>query len=217
MGVIPSTHDLTVNSDSYHLHGRFVFLITTQIAVFYGFHLRNILLDRFTFPWSKVASSARRWPFRSSDLLDGLVIVLLYSSICHLTSAMIFAFGRGLLSLLNLIPFLSPILAPLTRQLLEGPWTIFLPFLHISLLFKSFLLSVMTLSSLEFAGMLFDAFVSQVSTRTKQKTRHFLHHYTARGRGKEHIESPPHGRLRRCFLGHVHEVSRILRALSNCN
>ena len=158
------------NSDSYHLSGRFLFLLTTQMAVFYGFHLRNILLDRFAFPWSKVSSSSvRRWPFRSSDFVDGFVIVLLYTCICSLSSAVIFAFARSLLSLLNAVPVLSPIFAPMTRHFLRGPWTLLLPLLHIPLLFRSFLLSVMTLSSLEFADMLFDAFVTQVSAHMRQK------------------------------------------------
>jgi nucleoporin NDC1 len=76
---------------------------------------------------------------------------------------LIFAVTRGLLSLLNAIPFLSPILSPLTHHFLQGPWTILLPFLHIPLLFQSFFLSVMTLFALEFADMLFDTFVTQVS------------------------------------------------------
>ena len=150
----------------YYLNGRFLYLYLSQATILYGFHLRNILLDRFAFRWSMASSSSsvQEWPFQFPDLVNTSLTLTLFACICTFSSASAFAVARALLPLLFNLPFLPYILKPLTAHFLRGPWTIFLPFLHFSLLIRTFLLSIATLSSLEFANVLFDSFVTRVSS-----------------------------------------------------
>jgi nucleoporin NDC1 len=129
-----------------------------------GCFLRNILLDRFVFRWSLASSSSvTQGPFRLTNLANASFTFTLFACICTCCSATFFAFARLFLPLALKLPFLSSILRPLTAHFLRGSWIVLAPFLHFSLLTRSLLLCITTVHTLEFADMLFDSFVTQVS------------------------------------------------------
>jgi nucleoporin NDC1 len=148
----------------YYLNGRFLFLLFSQFTMLCGCFLRNILLDRFVFRWSLASSSSvTQWPFRLTDLTNVSLTLAFFACICTSCSATFFAFARLLLPLVLKLPFLSYTIRPLTAHFLRGSWTVFVPFLHFSLLTRALLLSITTIYALEFADILFDSFVTQVS------------------------------------------------------
>lgn len=63
------------------------------------------------------------------------------------------------------VPLLRAALRPFTLHFLRGPWTIVLPLFHLPLQARTFILGFTTLASWEFAEILFEAYIPQVSHR----------------------------------------------------
>ena len=78
------------------------------------------------------------------------------------------AFGLARLIFLPLllrVPLVRSLLNPFVGHFIRGPWTLTLPFRHISLQWHAFTLGVFTLANWEFAEALFDFYIPQVRRR----------------------------------------------------
>ncbi|KAG1870825.1 nucleoporin protein Ndc1-Nup [Suillus subluteus] len=147
--VLSSVH---VMKHPYYLNGRLLFLILAQLWLAASFLLRNIMLDRFVFRWTK--------SFNSSELL--LLKMTLFTSFSLMVYSVVFGLSRMLaLPLLLKLPVVSSIVRPFVAHFAKGTWTITLPILHWSLLVRSFMMGLVTVMSWEFAESLFDAYVPQ--------------------------------------------------------
>ncbi|KAG2034794.1 nucleoporin protein Ndc1-Nup [Suillus americanus] len=145
----------------YYLNGRLLFLILAQLWLAASFLLRNIMLDRFVFRWTKSFNSSEP-PYSPSNLLKLLLKMALFTSFSLMVYSVAFGLSRMLaLPLLLKLPVMSSIVRPFVAHLAKGTWTLTLPILHWSLLVRSFMMGLVTVMSWEFAESLFDAYVPQ--------------------------------------------------------
>lgn len=145
----------------YYLNGRLLFLILAQSWLAASFLLRNIMLDRFVFRWTKPLNSSEL-PYAPSNLLKLLLTMALFTSFSLTLYGVVFGLSRMLvLPLLLKLPVVSSIVRPFVAHFARGTWTLTLPLLHWSLLVRSFTMGLVTLMSWEFAESLFDAYVPQ--------------------------------------------------------
>ncbi|KAG0696162.1 nucleoporin protein Ndc1-Nup [Suillus ampliporus] len=145
----------------YYLNGRLLFLILAQLWLAASFFLRNIMLDRFVFRWTKPLNSSEL-PFTPSNLLKLVLTMTLFTSFSSMVYGVAFGLSRLLvLPLLLKLPVVSSVVRPFIAHFARGPWTLSLPILHWSLLVRSFMMGLVTVMSWEFAESLFDAYVPQ--------------------------------------------------------
>lgn len=153
----------------YYLNGRLLFLILAQLWLAASFLLRNIMLDRFVFRWTKYFNPSEL-PYSPSNLLKLLLTMALFTSFSLMAYSVAFGLSRMLaLPLLLGLPVVSSIVRPFIAHFAKGTWTLTLPILHWSLFVRSFMMGLVTVMSWEFAELLFDAYVPQpikVSTLT---------------------------------------------------
>lgn len=153
----------------YYLNGRLLFLILAQLWLAASFLLRNIMLDRFVFRWTK-SFNPSELPYSPSNLLKLLLTMALFTSFSLMAYSVAFGLSRMLaLPLLLKLPVVNSIVRPFIAHFAKGTWTLTLPILHWSLLVRSFMIGLVTVMSWEFAELLFDAYVPQpikVSTLT---------------------------------------------------
>ncbi|KAG5716381.1 Nucleoporin NDC1 [Termitomyces sp. T112] len=140
----------------FYLNGRLLFVVLSQIFVALAFSLRNITLDRFVFRWVRESTTRR---FNIGDIVQSIVIAALLATLALSLTASVFGIIRLTLPLVYKLPLLRIILRPFTAHFLRGPWTIFLPLRHVSLLIKSWFLGFTTLATWEFSNEIFDTFV----------------------------------------------------------
>ncbi|KAG1726683.1 nucleoporin protein Ndc1-Nup [Suillus lakei] len=145
----------------YYLNGRLLFLILAQLWLAASFLLRNIMLDRFVFRWTKPLNPSEL-PFAPSNLLKLLLTMTLFTSFSSVVYSVVFGLSRVVvLPLLLKLPVVSSIVRPFIAHFAKGPWSLTLPILHWSLLVRSFMMGLVTVMSWEFAESLFDAYVPQ--------------------------------------------------------
>lgn len=145
----------------YYLNGRLLFLILAQLWLAASFLLRNIMLDRFVFKWTKPLNSSEL-PYATSNLLKLVLTMALFTSFSLMMYSVAFGLSRMLvLPLLLKLPAVSNIIRPFVAHYAKGTWTLTLPILNWSLLVRSFMMGLVTLMSWEFAESLFDAYVPQ--------------------------------------------------------
>ncbi|KAG1856374.1 nucleoporin protein Ndc1-Nup [Suillus subalutaceus] len=145
----------------YYLNGRLLFLVLAQLSLAASFLLRNIMLDRFVFRWTKSFNSSEL-PYSPSNLLKLLLKMALFTSFSLMVYSVVFGLSRMLaLPLLLKLPVVSSIVRPFVAHFAKGTWTLTLPVLHWSLLVRSFMMGLVTVMSWEFAESLFDAYVPQ--------------------------------------------------------
>ncbi|KAG2151633.1 nucleoporin protein Ndc1-Nup [Suillus bovinus] len=145
----------------YYLNGRLLFLILAQLWLATSFLLRNIMLDRFVFRWTKNVNSSEL-PYATSNVLKQILTMALFTSFSLMLYGVAFGLSRMLiLPLLLKLPVVSSIIRPFVAHFAKGTWTLTLPILHWSLLVRSFMMGFVTLMSWEFAESLFDAYVPQ--------------------------------------------------------
>lgn len=145
----------------YYLNGRLLFLVLAQLWLAASFLLRNIMLDRFVFKWTKPLNSSEL-PYATSNLLKLVLTMALFTSFSLMMYSVAFGLSRMLvLPLLLKLPAVSNIIRPFVAHYAKGTWTLTLPILHWSLLVRSFMMGLVTLMSWEFAESLFDAHVPQ--------------------------------------------------------
>ncbi|KAL4079901.1 nucleoporin protein Ndc1-Nup [Scleroderma yunnanense] len=144
----------------FYLNGRLIFLVMAQAWFALSFAVRNIMLERFVFRWSRNASSNTTSVYLNLPILFmtiGLFTLLsltAYNVIVGLTRMIV-------LPILIRIPVISAILRPLAAHFVRGPWTLILPLRHHSLEFRAFVLGWITLANWEFAETLFDVHIPQ--------------------------------------------------------
>lgn len=144
----------------YYLNGRLVYLLFSQITIASGYLVRDIMLDRFAFRWNS-SSIVSKWPFGVLDILRATVTIIVFASLSVPLSALLFGLVRIILPITFKLPLVHYLLRPFLAHFLRGSWSILLPFQHIGLLVRAWLLGLTTLTSWEAGSLLFDAFVTQ--------------------------------------------------------
>ncbi|KAF9219115.1 hypothetical protein BS17DRAFT_790045 [Gyrodon lividus] len=145
----------------YYLNGRLIFLVLAQLWLSVSFTLRNVMLERSVFRWSRVASSFNA-PFMPKNLLKLLVTVTLFTLCSFVLYNIAFGLARlVILPVLLRLPVVRTLLKPFAAHFVKGPWTLSLPLRHLSLESHAFALGVTTLANWEFAESLFDVYVPQ--------------------------------------------------------
>ena len=94
-------------------------------------------------------------------------MLLLTTTLFTLSSFAVYNIAFGLarlifLPLLLRVPIVRSLLKPFVGHFIRGPWTLTLPFRHLSLQWHAFTLGVFTLANWEFAEALFDVYIPQV-------------------------------------------------------
>lgn len=108
--------------------------------------------------------SSGKWPFTIIDLIKTTTTVTLFTTLSFTLHIFLFGFMRSIiLPILFKLPFLHYLLRPVSAHFLKGPWTLWLPMRHLSLVCRTFFLGLSTVANWEFAEELFDKFVAQVS------------------------------------------------------
>ncbi|KAG1779969.1 hypothetical protein EV702DRAFT_52410 [Suillus placidus] len=96
----------------YYLNGRLLFLILAQLWLAASFLVRNIMLDRFVFRWTKPLDSSEL-PYAPSNLLRLLLTMALFTSFSSMMYSVAFGLSRMLvLPLLLKLPVASSIVRP---------------------------------------------------------------------------------------------------------
>ncbi|KAG1779973.1 hypothetical protein EV702DRAFT_1194727 [Suillus placidus] len=96
----------------YYLNGRLLFLIQAQLWLAASFLVRNIMLDRFVFRWTKPLDSLEL-PYAPSNLLRLLLTMALFTSFSSMMYSVAFGLSRMLvLPLLLKLPVASSIVRP---------------------------------------------------------------------------------------------------------
>ncbi|OJA18737.1 hypothetical protein AZE42_12235 [Rhizopogon vesiculosus] len=145
----------------YYLNGRLLFFIFAQLWLAASFVLRNIMLDRFVFRWTK-SSNPSELSFTPSTLPKPILTMFLFTAFSSMTYSIAFGLSRMLvLPLLLKLPVVSSLIRPFVAHFARGSWTLSLPISHWTLLVRSFTMGLMTLMNWEFAESLFDAYVPQ--------------------------------------------------------
>ncbi|KAF8837216.1 hypothetical protein BDN67DRAFT_224805 [Paxillus ammoniavirescens] len=145
----------------YYLNGRLIFLVLAQLWLSVSFALRNIMLERFVFRWSKVAPSLDA-PFMPKNLVKLLLTVTLFTFCSFVLYNVAFGLARLLILPVCLrLPIVRTLIRPFAAHFVKGPWTLSLPLRHLSLEFHGFAVGVTTLANWEFAESLFDVYVPQ--------------------------------------------------------
>ncbi|KAH7915514.1 nucleoporin protein Ndc1-Nup [Hygrophoropsis aurantiaca] len=145
----------------YYLNGRFIFLVSAQIWLAATFLIRNIMLDRFVFRWSKV-SDASHLPHSPRNLLKMMLTMTLFTTFSFAIYNIAFGLARTIvLPILFRIPIIRSLLRPFSAHFLRGTWSLTLPLRHFSLEIRTFTLGLTTLASWEFAEALFDRYIPQ--------------------------------------------------------
>ncbi|KAJ8591574.1 hypothetical protein M405DRAFT_814190 [Rhizopogon salebrosus TDB-379] len=145
----------------YYLNGRLLFLILAQLWLAASFVLRNIMLDRFVFKWTK-SSNSTELPYTPSTLPKLILTMFLFTTFSSMVYSVAFGLSRILvLPLLLKLPVVSILVRPFAVHFAKGPWTLSLPISHWPLLVRSFTMGLTTLMNWEFAESLFDAYVPQ--------------------------------------------------------
>lgn len=145
----------------YYLNSRLLFLVLAQLWLAASFLLRNIMLDRFVFRWTKPLKPSEL-PYSPSNLPKLLLTMILFTSFSSMVYSVAFGLSRMLvLPLLLKLPVVSSIVRPFIGHFSKGAWTLTLPISHWSLLVRSFMMGLVTVMSWEFAESLFDAYVPQ--------------------------------------------------------
>ncbi|KAG5351222.1 hypothetical protein C0989_007373 [Termitomyces sp. Mn162] len=111
--------------------------------------------SKFVFRWVRESTTRR---FNIGDIVQSIVIAALLATLALSLTASVFGIIRSTLPLVYKLPLLRIILRPFTAHFLRGPWTIFLPLRHVSLLIKSWFLGFTTLATWEFSNEIFDTF-----------------------------------------------------------
>ncbi|KAG6819110.1 hypothetical protein H0H93_015355, partial [Arthromyces matolae] len=141
-----------------YLNGTFLFVLLSQLSVALVFSLRNVTLDRYVFRWSREETSTRR--FNVTHILQSFIVAALLASLAlPIAGFAFFLIRTTTLPLLYKLPILHNFLRPFTAHFLRGPWTIFLPFRHISLLIRTWFLAFTTLVTWEFSNTVFETFI----------------------------------------------------------
>ncbi|KAF8066544.1 nucleoporin protein Ndc1-Nup [Lyophyllum atratum] len=148
----------------YYLNGRLLFVLLSQSAAAVAYSLRNMTLDRFVFRWARLSPDAQppnkqRRRFNPSDIVQAIVIATVLATLAIPFAALIFGLLRFTLPLLHKVPLLRNVLRPFTAHFLRGPWTIFLPFRHLSLLMRAWFLAFTTVATWEFSNTIFDSII----------------------------------------------------------
>ncbi|KIK76962.1 hypothetical protein PAXRUDRAFT_835155 [Paxillus rubicundulus Ve08.2h10] len=144
----------------YYLNGRLIFLVLSQLWLSVSFALRNIMLERFIFRWSRAPSLDA--PFMPKSLVKLLVTVTLFTFCSFVLYNFAFGLARLLIFPVSLrIPIVRSLIRPFAAHFVKGPWTLTLPFRHLSLESHAFSLGVITLANWEFVESLFDVYVPQ--------------------------------------------------------
>ncbi|KAJ7578193.1 nucleoporin protein Ndc1-Nup [Mycena floridula] len=145
----------------YYLNGRLTFLLLSQATLSIACCLRNIMLDRFVFPWAKINPVAK-WPFSIVDILRTGFVVTVLTTFSVASSTLLFAFARiVIIPLLFKLPILPIFLRPFMAHFIKGPWTFTLIFRHFPLVVRAWFLGATTLATWEMSEMVFDSFVCQ--------------------------------------------------------
>ncbi|KAF9044200.1 nucleoporin protein Ndc1-Nup [Panaeolus papilionaceus] len=143
----------------HYLNGRLVFLALTQVVTAVAFSLRGAMLDRFVY----------RWPLSVNQKGSALYLSVLLSSVVSsvfttmslVASMATFAAMRTVLPILFKFPILPLFLRPFTAHFVKGSWSFLLPFFHLSLLFRAWLLAFTTFFVWDLADSLFDTVVAE--------------------------------------------------------
>ncbi|KAI5989819.1 nucleoporin protein Ndc1-Nup-domain-containing protein [Pisolithus orientalis] len=144
----------------HYLNGSFIFLVTAQAWFALSFFLRNIMLERFVFRWSRNAPSNPPNVFINFPLL--LVTIGLFTLVTFTAYNVVFGIMRVfVLPILLRIPLMRSLLRPFVAHFIRGPWTLILPLRHLRLEFRTFLLGLITLANWEFAETLFNLHIPQ--------------------------------------------------------
>ncbi|PPR04189.1 hypothetical protein CVT24_010737 [Panaeolus cyanescens] len=144
----------------HYLNGRLVFLALTQAVAAAAFSLRGAMMDRL-----HCSSQRPQINQKSSALYLNVVFSAIVSAVfttLTLTASMTtFAALRAILPVFFKLPIIPLFLRPFTAHFIKGSWTFLLPFFHISLLFRGWLLAFTTFFLWDVADSLFDSVVSE--------------------------------------------------------
>ncbi|KAI6156590.1 nucleoporin protein Ndc1-Nup [Pisolithus tinctorius] len=144
----------------YYLNGSLIFLVTAQAWFALSFFLRNIMLERFVFRWSRNAPSNPPNVFINLPLL--LITIGLFTLVTFTAYNVAFGITRVIvLPIVLRIPLVRSLLRPFVAHFIRGPWTLILPLRHLRLEFRTLLLGLITLANWEFAETLFNLYIPQ--------------------------------------------------------
>lgn len=144
----------------YYLNGCLIFLVVAQAWFALSFSLRNIMLERFVFRWSRNVPSNPSNLFITLPLL--LITIGLFTLVTFVAFGVVFGLTRlVVLPILLRIPLLRNLLRPFAAHFVRGPWTLVLPLRYLRLEFRTFLLGLVTLVNWEFADTLFNMYIPQ--------------------------------------------------------
>jgi len=113
--------------------------------------------------------------------LKAILTALLFTSLVFTSYTLLFGLARSLvLPVLLKLPVVSMLLRPFCAHFLRGSWTVMLLPRHLSLVWRTFLLGLSTVSSWEFAESLFDERVQEVRPLTASHSHSHSHIPTLR-------------------------------------
>ncbi|KAH7929157.1 hypothetical protein BV22DRAFT_1057443 [Leucogyrophana mollusca] len=145
----------------YYFNGRFIFLVLAQVWLAATYLLRNVMLDRFVFAWTK-GSLTSNLPHSPRNLPKIMLTIMLFTAFSLILYNITFGLTRlFILPVLFRLPVIRSLLRPFTSHFLRGAWTLTLPMRHFSLELHTFTLGLSTLASWEFAEALFDVYIPQ--------------------------------------------------------
>ncbi|KAI6041097.1 nucleoporin protein Ndc1-Nup [Pisolithus marmoratus] len=144
----------------YYLNGCLIFLVAAQTWFALCYSLRNVMLERFVFRWS------RNVPSNPPNLFVNLPLLLITIALFTLVTLTIYNVVFGLMRVIVLpillrIPLMRSLLRPFAAHFIRGPWTLVLPLRHLRLESRTFLLGLITLANWEFAETLFNLYIPQ--------------------------------------------------------
>ncbi|GJE99489.1 nucleoporin protein Ndc1-Nup [Phanerochaete sordida] len=149
----------------YYLNGRLLYLISSQLSLAAFYVLRNVMMDRLAVRWTGSMSSRAQNDVPSFMLGRILTVIISASLLTAIgTVAHIFLFGLAravALPVIFQLPFVSRLLRPFLAHFLRGSFSLTLLTKHTGLIFRAFMLGLMTVSTWDFAESLFDTFVAE--------------------------------------------------------
>ncbi|KAI0037120.1 nucleoporin protein Ndc1-Nup, partial [Vararia minispora EC-137] len=142
----------------FYLNGRFVYTILSQIFIGAVFFARNVMFDRFAVRWKETFSERN-----GEKIAQRLIVVSIASLLLSISGlvgyTILFAFVRSLvLPVLLSVPVLHMAFRPFCAHFIRGRWTVLLPLSikNIVHIWRTYLLNLFLVASLEFAETLFD-------------------------------------------------------------
>ncbi|KAG6816606.1 hypothetical protein H0H87_004698 [Tephrocybe sp. NHM501043] len=91
--------------------------------------------------------------------MHSMVIAALLSTLVVPFATIVFGIVRFTLPLVYKLPLLHNFLRPFTAHFLRGPWTLLLPFRHISLLIRAWFVAFTTIATWEYSNATFETFI----------------------------------------------------------